>query len=185
MRRAKGFKEKYFFYFIISCRRPPRKRVGALRGDGTPGRRGGEDPPFPFPPFVVQSKRRPLRLPPPLRRRTSGGSRPISPSWRAEAALRQKLISPLEHQKRPRCGPVLQRGFACICFPLRGTGKQIKESTSVCTGRCKPPMWLADMIRIPRGATKKKTPVGGSSFLVLQRGFEPRTPCLKGRCSAC
>lgn len=22
------------------------------------------------------------------------------------------------------------------------------------------------------------------SFLVLQRGFEPRTPCLKGRCSA-
>ena len=23
------------------------------------------------------------------------------------------------------------------------------------------------------------------TFLVLQRGFEPRTPCLKGRCSAC
>ena len=36
------------------------------------------------------------------------------------------------------------------------------------------------------GATGKNIPPpkGEGYFLVLQRGFEPRTPCLKGRCSA-
>lgn len=35
------------------------------------------------------------------------------------------------------------------------------------------------------GATRKNLPAKRrGDFLVLQRGFEPRTPCLKGRCSA-
>ena len=42
-----------------------------------------------------------------------------------------------------------------------------------------------DKLRLP-GSDQKKSPrqKGEEIFLVLQRGFEPRTPCLKGRCSA-
>ena len=39
-------------------------------------------------------------------------------------------------------------GFACISFPLRGTGKEIIVFASVCTGSCTCPMACADMIRI-------------------------------------
>ena len=34
-------------------------------------------------------------------------------------------------------------------FPSGGREIGIKGSTSVCTGRCKPSIWLADLIRIP------------------------------------
>ena len=35
-----------------------------------------------------------------------------------------------------------------------------------------------------RSPNKRTSPSDWSFYLVLQRGFEPRTPCLKGRCSA-
>ena len=42
-----------------------------------------------------------------------------------------------------------------------------------------------DKLRLPGSDRKKNPPPKGERFfLVLQRGFEPRTPCLKGRCSA-
>ena len=43
---------------------------------------------------------------------------------------------------------------------------------------------LPDLIvRIP-GTKRKTTPYGVVFFLVTRRGFEPRTHCLKGSCSA-
>ena len=71
------------------------------------------------------------------------------------------------------------RGFACICFPLRGTGKQIKVFSSVCTGECKPPQWLAYMIRIPSWE-KKQAADGDLFFMAPTRGFEPPTYRLGG-----
>ena len=43
-----------------------------------------------------------------------------------------------------------------------------------------------DKLRLPGSSQEKIFPrqKAREYFLVLQRGFEPRTPCLKGRCSA-
>ena len=62
-------------------------------------------------------------------------------------------------------------------FPCGGRENRIQVSTSVCTGRCKPPMWLADMIRIPLVLlrTKKGQAFSLSFFLVETEGFEPLT----------
>ena len=49
-------------------------------------------------------------------------------------------------------------------FPYAKWENEIKVSTSVCTGRCKPPAWLADMIRIPLHSEKNGTRESGHRF---------------------
>ena len=97
---------------------------------------------------------------------------------------------------RMRSGAAGQYSFAFL-FPHGGAGKEITVSTSVCTGRCRPPMWPADMIPLKGlGASKeraspiimrrresaqrakKRIPIRVSAFLELLGRFELPTSSL-------